>query len=147
MRACIRLDSRTVTDRPVEDLFMRLDRERRDADRAYNDALSAVDRAIQAPPRVPPAPRPYDDQQVTPINRAWNILPDGAPRIDRSIRGRLRAFIWRIVGPPLETQKQFNAAVVDHINRNVPGHREVQQTLAAVIDVIRGEFEALVRFE
>jgi 2-polyprenyl-3-methyl-5-hydroxy-6-metoxy-1,4-benzoquinol methylase len=147
MRACIRLDSRTVTDRPVEDLFMRLDRERRDADRAYNDALSAVDRAIQAPPRVPPAPRPYDDQQVTPINRAWNILPDGAPRIDRSIRGRLRAFIWRIVGPPLDTQKQFNAAVVDHINRNVPGHREVQQTLAAVIDVIRGEFEALVRFE
>lgn len=136
-----------MSEQPLEDLFSRLDRERREADRRYNEALTAVDRAIQPPPRIPPPPRPYDDQQVTPINRVWNILPDGAPRIDRSLKGRLRGFIWRLVGPALDTQKQFNAALVDHVNRNVAAHREAQQSVASLLEIVRREFEALTRFE
>jgi len=136
-----------VPQPPLEDLLARLERERVDADRVYNDALTAVDRAIRTPPRVPKAPRPYDDQQVAPINRAWDILPDGAPPIDRSLKGRLRGFIWRLVGLPLEAQKRFNAALVDHVNRNVAAHQDAQQTIAALLDLARGEFEALARFE
>jgi len=136
-----------VSEPPLEDLFSRLDRERQQAERRYNDALTAVDRAIQGAARVPSPPRPYDDQKVTPINRAWNILPDGAPRIDRSLKGRLRAFIWRLVGPPLDAQKQFNAALVDHINRNAPAHREAQEGVAALLEIVRQELEALRRFE
>src|SRR6185503_15202557 len=64
-----------------------------------------------------------------------------------SLKGRLRAFIWRIVGPPLETQRRFNAALVDHINRNVAAHQQAQQATAALIDAARREFEALIRFE
>ena len=43
-----RLDSRRVTEQPLEDLLARLERERLDADRLYNDALTALNRAIRA---------------------------------------------------------------------------------------------------
>ena len=44
----------------IEDLLARLERERLAADRLYNAALTAVDHALQAPPVLPDAPRPYD---------------------------------------------------------------------------------------
>jgi SAM-dependent methyltransferase len=136
-----------VPEQPLEDLLARLDRERRDADRLYNDALTNVDRAIRQPPVVPSPPQAFDDRQVAAINRAWNILPDGAPRIDRSLKGRLRAFVWRIVGPPLDAQRQFNAALVDHVNRTTPAHHELQDRVATLIELVRRELEALTRFE
>ena len=139
-----------MPEQPLEDLLVRLERERQDADRRYNDALTAVDRAIQPPPRLPAPPRQYDEQQMATLNRGANILPDGPPQVDRSagsIKGRLRAFVWRLVGPPLEAQRQFNAAVVDHIGRNVPAHREAQERIAALVDAVRSHGEALTRFE
>ena len=36
----------------------------------YNEALTAVDRAIQEAPSLPDPPRHYDDTRVTPINLA-----------------------------------------------------------------------------
>ena len=137
----------TVSHPPLDDLVVRLERERLEADRAYNDALTALDQALRQAPDLPPPPRRYDDHQVAPLNASWDILPDGTPPADRSLTGRLRAFVWRIVGPPLETQRRFNAALVDHINRNVAAHQEGQQAMAALLDVARREFEALVRFE
>jgi len=137
----------TVSDPPLEDLAVRLERERLEADRAYNTALTALDQALRQAPELPPPPARYDDYNVSPLNAAWDILPGGAPPVDRSLKGRLRAFIWRIVGPPLETQRRFNAALVDHINRNVAAHQQAQQASAALVDVARREFEALVRFE
>jgi len=136
-----------VPDQPLEDLFARLDRERQDADRRYNDALTVLDRAIGQLPTVPGPPQPFDDRQIAAINREWNILPDGGPRLDRSFKGRLRAFVWRIVGPPLDAQKQFNASLVDHINRTAPAHRDVQDRIGALLEIVRREFEALNRFE
>src|SRR5436309_11417566 len=90
-----------VPEQPVEDLLARLERERVEADRLYNDALTAVDRAIQSTPAFPDPPPPYDAAKVEAINQSWNILPAGAPTIDRSLRGRLRGFIWRLIGPSL----------------------------------------------
>ncbi len=136
-----------MTDERLEDLFARLERERLEADRRYNDALTAVDRAIQSVPQLPAAPPAFDDRQVAAINRAWNILPDAAPSIDRSFKGRLRGFIWRLVGPPLEQQKQFNAALVDHINRTADAQRGGQQAVAALLDRLREAFESLAAFE
>src|SRR6202035_3907103 len=92
-------------------------------------------------------PRRYDDGRVTPINLAWPILAGGPPRVDRSLKGRLRGFIWRLVGPPLEAQQRFNAEIVDHINRNVAAHQEAQQATGRLLEVARDEFEALARFE
>jgi 2-polyprenyl-3-methyl-5-hydroxy-6-metoxy-1,4-benzoquinol methylase len=136
-----------LTEPSVQDLAGRLERERAEADRLYNEALTAVDRAIQSLPRLPEPPRGYDAAALDAVNRAWDILPSGAPSIDRSLKGRLRAFIWRLVGPPFEGQKQFNASLVDHLNRNVQAHQERPRAIGAMIEELRREFDALVRFE
>jgi 2-polyprenyl-3-methyl-5-hydroxy-6-metoxy-1,4-benzoquinol methylase len=131
----------------VEDLVARLERQRADADRRYNDALTALDAAIQTLPGLPVAPEAYDTAALAEVNRRWDILPGGAPSLDRSLKGRLRTFIWRIVGPPLEGQKHFNASLADHLNRNAQGQQELPRTIGATLDVLRREFEALARFQ
>ena len=137
----------SVPDQPLEDLLARLERERLEADRLYNDALTAVDRAIQVAPNLPTPPKPFDAARLPEINGAWDILPSGPPPIDRSLKGRLRGFIWRLIGPPLETQKQFNSALVDHLNRNVAAQHEWPKTVAGLLDAVRREFDALAKFE
>jgi len=136
-----------VSEHHLDDLIVRLERERLEADRLYNDALTAVDHAIQQRPELPPPPRRYDAGRVTPLNAAWDILPDGPPPADRSLRGRLRAFVWRLLGPPLEAQRRFNAEIVDHLNRNVAAHDEAQQAVENLLDVARRELDGLVHFE
>ena len=136
-----------MTEAPLEDLLARLDRERQKADAAYNDALTALDRAIQQSPVLPRAPASFDATRVPDINAQWNILPGAPPPADRSIKGRLRSFVWRVVGPPLEAQKQFNAALVDHINRTTANGQQIPESIAAVVEAIREQGEALARFE
>ena len=131
----------------VEDLVARLERERLEADRRYNQALTALDAAIQSGPRLPQPPAPYDAAALASVNRAWDILPAGPPPLDRSFKGRLRAFIWRIVGPPLEGQKHFNASVVDHLNRNVAAQEQLPRAVGALIEELQRDFQALAAFE
>src|SRR5438067_2176484 len=101
-----------MADESLEDLLQRLEREREDADRQYGAALTALDRSLQRAPALPAPPTPYDTTQIHPINLAWNILPDGPPLIDRSLKGRLRGFVWQLVGPSIEKQQTLNAALV-----------------------------------
>jgi SAM-dependent methyltransferase len=136
-----------VSDLPLDDLVVRLERERLEADRLYNAALTALDQALQQAPDLPPPPPRYDDHNVAPLNASWDILPEGPPPADRSVKGRLRAFVWRLVGPPIERQRRFNAALVDHINRNAAAHQAGRQATASLLEVARREFDALVRFE
>ena len=131
----------------LADRLARLERERADADREYNDRLTGVDQSLLKRPELPHPPPAYDEAQVTPLNLAWNILPDGEPTIDSSLKGRLRGFIWRLIGPPLTTQKAFNAALVDHVNRNVAAHRESERAIATTIELIRQQTEAQVHFQ
>ena len=63
----------------IADLFERLERERQAADRQYNDALTALDRALQAGPSFLPPPVFHDSSQVERLNLGWKILP-GAGR-------------------------------------------------------------------
>lgn len=135
-----------MTELPLEDLLARLERERREADRQYNEALTAVDAALPAPVVLPDVPPPVDESRLADINRSWDTLPGGAPPIDRSLKGRLRGLIWRMVGPPLESQREFNAAVVDHLNRNAVPHRELPRVVAALREAIGRESESLARF-
>src|SRR5262245_51912024 len=136
-----------VSEQRLEDLVERLERERLAADRLYNDALTAVDRALSTPPVVPRPPQAADTSRLPEVNRHWNILVEGPPPIDRSIKGRLRAFVWRLIGPPLETQKQFNAALVDHLNRNRSASEDIPQTLTKLLEAVRQEFDALTKFQ
>ena len=121
----------------LDERLARLERERQEADRQYQDALTALDRAVEGPGAALPPPPAFDERQITPINEAWDILPAGALAVDRSLKGRLRAFIWRLVGPPLTQQKHFNAALVDHLNRNVAPHRDTEQVIALMAALVQ----------
>lgn len=140
-------------ERTIVDLFERLERERQTADRQYNEALTALDRAYQTrrarPARtdLPAAPGFHDASQVERLNQGWKIVPEGAPEADRSLRGRLRGFIWRTLAPVFDAQQQFNASVVDHINRNVAAQEQATQASAALVDAARRELEAIAQFE
>jgi SAM-dependent methyltransferase len=131
----------------LEDLLARLDHEQQDADRAYNAALTALDRALVRMPDWPHPPPPYDEAQVASINEAWTILPSAPPATDRSVKGRLRTFIWRLVGPALDRQQGFNAALVDHLNRNVAAHREAAKATATLILLVREHVEAFAHLQ
>src|SRR5262252_4501187 len=135
-------------DQSIEDLLTRLERERLDADRLYNEALTAVDRALQTAPRLPEPPPLYDESRLGEINAAWDILPQGAPSLEgSSLRDRLRRFVWRLIGPSLETQKRFNAAILDHLNRNASVHRDTSQAVGTLLRAVGRELRALERFE
>lgn len=138
-----------MTDQPppIEDLLARLDRERLAADRLYNDALTALDQALLAVPSLPPPPPPYDASRLPDVNATWRTLPQGAPAFDSSWKGRLGRFIWRLVGPALESQQQFNSAVADHLNLNVAVHAQTTAATAALVGTAGEQLQALVRFE
>ncbi|HYT66937.1 MAG TPA: class I SAM-dependent methyltransferase [Vicinamibacterales bacterium] len=129
---------------PLEATLLRLKQERDEADRRYNDALTALDRALLRLPDFPDPPPAYDEHQVTPLNQAWDIgaaAPGGG-----GLKGRLGAFIWRIVGPPLQKQKTFNSLLVDHLNRNVAAHREAQRAIESIVPLMRDQVADLLAF-
>jgi SAM-dependent methyltransferase len=136
-----------MPEESLQDLLARLERERREADALYNAALTAVDQALQQVPELPEAAPAYDDAALDAINRQWNTLPDGPPTVDGTIKGRLRGFVWRLVGPAIEQQKGFNAAVVDHLNRNVAAHREAGRAVDALTAALRAHLPGLIAFQ
>ena len=116
--------------RPVtQDDFARLEDERLAADRRYNEALTAVDRAMPAPVPQPASPGSYDEQEIPPLNELWRVRPAQPP--PSGVRGRLASLVWRIVAPWLAKQETFNARVVAHINNNVRHHRELVTSVTA----------------
>lgn len=138
----------------------RLKQDRHDADRRYNEALTALDAAIQALPAVAPdepgahrqgrpaleRPAAPDEAQITALNQRWEITR-AMPPVPGGWRGRLARLALRLVQPALEQQQAFNSAVVDHLNRNVPVQRAWPEALGALIDVVRQQAEHLARFE
>jgi SAM-dependent methyltransferase len=129
----------------LEQTLRRLDREREEADRRYNDALTALDRALPRPGEWPSPSRTVDDSQLPWINDAWNIA-GAAPAAQPGWRGRLSGFIWRTVAPYLQQQTSFNSRLVDHLNRNaaaaIEAHRRAEETTAR----LRDEFGRLAEF-
>jgi hypothetical protein len=118
--------------------------ERAAADRAYNDALTRLDRAIQQLPADFPQPPPVpDEHQVTPLNTLWKIDVPAA----KGLSGPAVAAIRRIVAPLFEQQQAFNAAVVDHVNRGVPVARETRASIASTLTVMRDTIAELIGFQ
>jgi 2-polyprenyl-3-methyl-5-hydroxy-6-metoxy-1,4-benzoquinol methylase len=136
-----------VSDGPERELLNRLNAEREEAYRRYNEALSQLDRARQKSPEWPDPPPRFDDALVTPINEAWKILPEGKPERLPGWRGRLADVVWLVVEPFLKRQMAFNGALVDHLNRNVQGQRETQDAVARALPEIKESVRELVQFE
>ena len=136
-----------MTLEPLDDLIARLERERLAADRIYNDALTALDGAASTPPVLPAPPTAADRTRLATVNDRSQILPAGAPAIDRSLKGRLAGFIWRLVGPPLQRQAEFNAAVAEHFNRSADAHERWSEAAVRLREAIQAELQAVARFQ
>src|SRR5262249_3983029 len=130
---------------PHPDDLAALKAEREAADRAYNDALTRLDEAIQRLPHHFPHPPPApDEHQITPLNRLWKIDTTQAPA---GMRGRIASAVRRMVAPLFEQQQAFNSAVVDHLNRNVPVGRETRASVDSTLTVLRDTIAELVNFQ
>ena len=129
----------------LEETLQRLARERDEADRRYNEALTALDRAATAPLETPDPAPPFDDHQIAALNDAWNILPTPPPA--SGVRGKLGALVWGIVAPYFQRQLTFNSWLVDHLNRNLTAAREAHQAALDDAETIRAHSRGLVEFQ
>jgi SAM-dependent methyltransferase len=128
----------------LEDTLRRLKEDRDEADRRYNDALTALDRAVTRVPELPHPPPGYDEHQITPLNESWDV---SAPPAPGGVKGRLASMVWRLVAPGFQKQTAFNSRLVDHLNRNVAAHRETARAIETTIALIREQLSALVAFQ
>jgi SAM-dependent methyltransferase len=130
---------------PLEVTLQRLKQERLDADRLYQEALTALDKSLTAPPGLPDVPLPLDDHQVSSLNQTWDLRL--SPPAGSGLRGRLGGFIWALVAPYFQRQLTFNSQLVDHVNRHtraaLASHRATQESAAA----LRQHVTALHQFQ
>lgn len=129
-----------MAEKPLQDLISRLERERLEADRRYNEALTALDAASQALGAGAPAagvdPAAYDASLLPRVNEQWKVLanmPAGT-------------FGLPAVRTVLERQEQFNAAIVEHLNRNVAAHEQAASAIANVRASLDQDHAARARF-
>jgi SAM-dependent methyltransferase len=128
----------------VEATLRRLKDERDEADRRYNEALTALDQAFRSPSTLPHVPPAFDDQQIAPLNQSWNILP-AQPEFGGAA-GTLKTFMWRIVAPFFQRQLTFNSQLVDHVNRNAAAARESQRVLDEAMSELNATAAAQAAF-
>ena len=129
---------------PLETKLRRLREERDEADRRYNEALTALDAAVMRLPDLPHAPPAYDESQIGPLNQSWDV---GTAPAGGGLRGRLAGLVWRVVAPSLQKQTTFNSRLVDHVNRNAAAHREAQRAIETTIALVRDQLSALIGFQ
>jgi SAM-dependent methyltransferase len=131
----------------AEDL-RRLERERGEADRRYNEALTLLDASLAASaaePELPARPAPLDESSISAVNERWRVSAE--PPSASGLRGRIARLVWRIVGPAFDRQEHFNAAVVEHLNRNLEGERAARQAVGATMAALREHVSAMVAFQ
>ncbi len=130
----------------AEDDIQRRKDERDAADRAYNEALTALDQAFPKLPELPHPPLAYDESQLPALNQRWDILAENPADRLHGWRRRLATLVWGLVGPILQKQQSFNASLVEHLNRNVEVHRATRVAIEATLGALRGEMEKLEAF-
>ena len=120
---------------------------RDEAHRQYNEAFDLVDRARQKSPEWPDPPPRYDEEKLHIVNTEWDILPDGAPKRPEGLKGPVFDAIWPVLEPILRQQREFNGNVVNHLNRNIEPHRQVNDAVAQIVPGLREGFNGLCLFE
>jgi len=130
----------------AEDDIERRRIEREAADRAYNEALTALDQAFPKVPDLPHPPVAYDESQMPGLNERWRLVTADPAAGLSGWRRRVALAVWRLVGPLFDRQQAFNATLVDHLNRNVAAHRADGAAIEAALGTLRGELEKLEAF-
>ena len=114
----------------------RLARQREDAEREYNDALTQLDRALPRPLRLPPLPAAPDgaapDGFAGSAASPWPAPADDAP----PWRRWLHRLLEPAMGPAFARQERLNRALVAHLTQRAAAtaaeRREVEETLARI---------------
>ncbi len=129
------------------DLLNRLLAERQEAHRRYNEALSQLDRAIQSVARFSESAGGLRRNAAADDQRSWMILLKENPPKPAGWGTRIFGMVWPAIAPLFEKQMAFNAALVEHLNRNVAAHRDAHAALERALPALRDGFDALQRFE
>jgi len=136
-----------MATRPVtSDRLQELRDEREAADRAYNDALTAVDRAL-VPPVVAVAPSRLDETALGALNASWQITDAVSLPPPRGLRSRLAHFVWRLCAPAFERQQAFNSRLVDHLNRHADVERDASRAVERLNTLLQDYTTALAAFQ
>jgi SAM-dependent methyltransferase len=136
-----------MANRPVtSDRLQELRDEREAADRAYNDALTAVDRALVRPVAAVAPPR-LDESALGALNTSWQIADAVSLPAPRGLRSRLAHFVWRLVAPAFERQQAFNSRLVDHLNRHAEVERDASHALERLNTLLQEYTTALATFQ
>lgn len=127
-----------MAEQPLQDLVARLERERAEADRRYSDALTALDAAVRALPgagNLPAADAPAAVPAPLPV-----------PAVARpTAAGRFRAFVWHIVAPAFEAQRQFNQALAARIEQLSTTQAGAARAIDGLRDAIAADRAASAR--
>jgi SAM-dependent methyltransferase len=124
----------------------RLARERAEADRRYNDALTTLDRAVARPPDVaapPPAPEP----SAAALAPLADVIAGFPPRLSRWKGGKFVNTLYKHLAPLFDRQQAFNARVAREIAAAEERGRVARQALDAGTAALRDHFAAFERFE
>jgi O-antigen chain-terminating methyltransferase len=129
-----------LPDTPLEDLRDRLERERQAADRAYNDALTAVDEALRRKSVAAVEPPPAIDIPAVPAELST------AQMRARRFRG-LRAVLWRILGPAAGPSPDLGPALATRVDALAGQQRALHDTVVALAAAHAREAAARQQFE
>jgi SAM-dependent methyltransferase len=124
----------------------RLTRERKSADRQYNDALTALDRGIRALPDVPHPPPSTDISQLEVARR---LLGAGHPPLvaGGGIVGWARRLVWSVVGPAFTRNDAISRALAEQLSAAAESERHVAAALDTTLTLLRDELESLRTFQ
>jgi O-antigen chain-terminating methyltransferase len=128
----------------LEETLRRLARERDEADRRYNEALTALDRSHPGSTSLPRPHRAFDEHQLPALNESWNIV--AAQSSAPGVKGRVARAVWRLIAPYFQRQLTFNSQLVDHLNRSMAAARESQRGIEELVATLEARFAALNEF-
>lgn len=128
----------------AEDLA-RLKREREEADRAYNEALTRLDRSLPAPP-APPSPPAGGEDRLAALRAGRRLAPEWAAAPASGWRARLRAAAWRAAAPIVRRQERFNALLIEHLERRGADETARREAADAAARALGGHLEEVRTF-
>ncbi len=113
---------------------------RKEADRAYNDALTALDRLLPSQLSRQASETREGDTDISTLEAKWRLFKEEGPTLGTGWRARLNGLVWKLVGPALQRQQEFNALVVDHIKKS-------EVTTDDAVKAITAHINSLVAFQ
>ena len=124
----------------------RLGHERDAADRQYNAALTALDRAIRAIPEIPQPPPPLNTDELDSLRCLTNQSVT-QPDLGSGWRGWARRLVWSTLAPPLARQEQINQALITHLTQAASVQQQTTDAIETTLTLLGDELEAMRTFQ